>query len=200
MDKKIGIIASLALVAVPGLGMKYVTVSAMSSASAAESVAPAAAPVAAAPAVAAPAAPVAAVEPAPAPSEEGGWLWLMKKAQAAIGDWKALGWQAGLMALLVLLIGTFKNSILRKYLWDWAGNFKVLLPYVFALIMVLLSIPSGQWSLATLFLALTTGGGAVAINNLLAALEQSKLVGDKYVWLLDLIGKFLKKPEAKPVA
>lgn len=200
-SKTKAVVTSLVLVAAMLVGAKYVTVSAFSSAKAAEAVQPAAPAVAAPAAVApAPAAVAPAATPAeapaevqPAPNEEGGWVWLVTKVQGVFKDWKTIGWQAGLIALLVLLIGTFKNSVLRKYLWDWAGEAKVLLPYAFALIIVLLSIPKDQWGVATVFLAITTGGGAVALDNLLSGFKQTKL-GQKYVWLLDLIGSYLKKP------
>ena len=114
-----------------GIGMMITSAPTVAYAQAAQPPAAPAAPAVAAPVVAAPAAPAApAAEVAPAPVEECGISCVMTNVQKVFTDWKALGWQAGLMALLVLLISTFKNSILRKWLWDWMGEAKAVVPYV----------------------------------------------------------------------
>lgn len=173
-----------------GGGLGLMIVSAPQSVYAEEAKAPAAAPVAtAAPAAEAPA-PVAA----PA-EEECGISCQLTNFQKVFSDWKALGWQAGLMALLVAIIGTFKNTMLRKWLWDWAGEAKAVVPYVLAMIACLLAIPKDAWSFSTVLLALTTGGGAVALHQLLDALKKAPWVGEKYKWLIELIAKYTKKPE-----
>lgn len=140
------------------------------------------------------AAPAAEVAPAPKAEDECSISCVLTNFQKVFTDWKALGWQAGLMALLVLIVSTFKNTLLRKWLWDWAGEAKSVIPYVLAMLICLLAIPQADWSFATVLLALTTGGGAVALHQLLDSLKAAPWIGEKYKWIVELIGKWAKKP------
>lgn len=105
----------------------------------------------------------------------------------------AVKWQLTLAAILSLLIGTTKNSFLRKYLWDKLGAAKVLVAPVLSVIVVLIAVQPFTWG--SLVFALTTGMGAIAINEMLKAIKALPFVGPKYDKMLDAAAILLRKPK-----
>jgi hypothetical protein len=142
-----------------------------------------------------------AVAAAPAPVVEVPITNIFQDALKAIGDWKALGWQAGIAGILTVLISTMKNSLLRGLIWDKLPTMaKLLVAPVLALLAFFLGL--GKLDGATILMAITTGAASVYIHQLLDAVKEIPGVGPKYQWLIDLLAKLLKKPAAaaKPAA
>ena len=107
----------------------------------------------------------------------------------AIGEVKSMGWQVGVSALLAVLISTTKNSLLKQYVWDKLGAFKVMVAPALAMIMVALTV--SPFNAKAVLLALVTGAGAIAIHELLDAVKSLPMVGEKWKEIIDVIGKFL---------
>lgn len=143
------------------------------------------------PAAAAVAAPAAA-----SPVAEPGISEIFQGLVKAFSDFKALGWQAGLAALIMVLISSMKNSLLRQWIWskvpDWA---KILVAPLLSLIAFGLAMGK-DFSGAAFWAAITTGVAAVYMHELLDGLKKAPFVGEKWQWLVDVVGKFFKKPEA----
>ena len=113
-----------------------------------------------------------------------------------IGDWKNIGWQAGLAALLMLLLGTMKNSLLRKWLWDKIPQWgKVLVAPILSIIIFALGMP--KFGGPELIAALTTGAAAVYLHQLVKGLSEAPFVGGVMKSVLEFVAKLLKKPEEK---
>lgn len=147
--------------------------------------------------VVAPVVEAAAVAPAPvaAAVAEPGVAEIFQGLVKAFQDFQALGWQAGLAALIMVLISSMKNSLLRQFIWskvpDWA---KILVAPLLSLIAFGLAMGK-DFSGAAFWAAVTTGIAAVYMHELLDGLKKAPFVGEKWKWLVDVIGKFFKKPE-----
>lgn len=127
------------------------------------------------------------------PEEDLGYIF--SQLLKAIGDWKAIGWQAGLAGMLTLLIGTMKNSLLRAYIWDKIPQpAKVLVAPLVAIIVFALGMGK-DFSVGAFIAALTTGVASVYLHQLILALMQAPFVGEKVKAVLDFLAKLLKKPE-----
>lgn len=138
---------------------------------------------------------VEAAQAAVVPPEEN-LGFLFDQIMKAIGDWKAIGWQAGLAGLLTALIGTMKNSLLRAWLWDRIPHYaKVLVAPVVAIVVFALGMGK-DFGWGAFFAALTTGVAAVYLHQLISALKEAPFVGEKLKAVLDFLAKILKKPEA----
>lgn len=136
---------------------------------------------------------VAAVQP---PAAEVGLDVIFQQIMKAIGDWKALGWQAGLAAALTAIISTTKNSFLRGVIWakvpEWLKIFVA--PF---LAVIAFGLAMGKdFSWVAFWAAASTGVLAVYFHQMLDALKKAPFIGEKWKWLVDAIGKFFKKPEA----
>jgi hypothetical protein len=117
----------------------------------------------------------------------------------AIGDYKALGWQAGMSMIVMLIIASMKNSALRSMIWDKMKWGKVFVAPVLSLILVIAAQLKGGHPVdfKSLMLAMVTGAGALALHEILDGIKYLPGVGPMWVSLIDLIGKFLKKPDAQ---
>lgn len=121
---------------------------------------------------------------------------LFQQAAKAVSDWKSLGWQLGLAALITLLISSMKNSMLRGWIWDKIPNWLKL--FMAPLLSILaFALMSGNFSAATLAAAITTGVGSQYLHEMLDALKGAPFVGEKWSWLVDAIGSILKAPPKK---
>lgn len=110
----------------------------------------------------------------------------------AIGDWRAIGWQAGLAASIAVLISTMKNSLLRAWIWDKLGWWKVFVAPVLAMVAVLIFVK--PFDMKAVMLALTTGAGAIAIHQFLDALKNAPFIKPWMTPILDFLAKLLKSP------
>lgn len=127
------------------------------------------------------------------PEENLGFIF--EQILKAIGDWKAIGWQAGLAALLTVVIGTMKNSLFRAFIWDKIPQpFKVLVAPVVAILVFALGMGK-DFNLGALVAALTTGVASVYLHQLLLAIKELPFVGEKVKAVLDFLAKLLKKPQ-----
>lgn len=136
---------------------------------------------------------VAVVQP---PVAEVGLDVIFQQIMKAIGDWKSLGWQAGLAAALTAIISTMKNSFLRGVIWakvpEWLKIFVA--PF---LAVIAFGLAMGKdFSWVAFWAAASTGVLAVYFHQMLDALKKAPFIGEKWKWLVDAIGKFFKKPEA----
>jgi hypothetical protein len=111
----------------------------------------------------------------------------------AFSDFKALGWQAGLAALIMVLISSMKNTLLRQWLWskipDWA---KMLMAPFLSLIAFGLAMGK-DFSGAAFWAAITTGIAAVYMHELLDGLKSAPFIGEKWRWLVDVLGNLFGK-------
>lgn len=149
-------------------------------------------------------APVVAASPAPAAVAAPGMLDTIVETGKAIGkamqDWHMSGWQTGLMAILMIVLGLMKNSALRP-LWDkWNWYPKAFIAPGLALVVAMLASLKMGFSWNGVIVAVTTGVGAIAMHELMDGLKQVPVVGAKYGTLIDWLGKLLKKPEPPKVA
>lgn len=110
-------------------------------------------------------------------------------------DWKAFGWQAGLIALITLLLSTLKNSFLRTYLWDKLGPCKVFAAPILSMLAIFIGM--GEFSWAGALVGITTGGGAIALHQMLDGVKKMPGVGSVALSMADLLGKLLKAPPKK---
>lgn len=136
----------------------------------------------------------AVVEAAPAQPEVGIGQ-IMQDTVKAFSDWKMVGWQLGLAALITALISTMKNSFLRGLLWDKVPNWLKLFmaPLLSLLAFVLMS---GQgFSAPVVLAAITTGIGSQYLHEMLDALKGAPFVGSKWQWVVDVLGSLLKAPK-----
>lgn len=108
-------------------------------------------------------------------------------------DWKKLGWQAGLAALLMVLVSTLKNSMLRQFIWskipDWA---KITVAPALSILAFGLSLGK-DFTMAAFWAALTTGVAAVYMHEFLDGLKTAPFIGEKWAWLVDSVGKLFGK-------
>lgn len=145
----------------------------------------------AATAVAAPAA--AAVAPVAQAAAEPGIGEIFQGLVKAFADFKALGWQAGLAALIMVLISSMKNTLLRQWIWskipEWA---KMLVAPLLSLIAFALAMGK-DFSGAAFWAAVTTGVAAVYMHELLDGLKSAPFIGEKWKWLVDAIGTLFGK-------
>lgn len=134
-----------------------------------------------------------AAQPAAAPSEEKSLSDVMKEFVKVFEDWKKLGWQAGLAALLMCLVSTMKNSMLRQMIWskipDWA---KITVAPLLSILAFGLAMGK-DFSGAAFWAAVTTGVAAVYMHEFLDGLKTAPFVGEKWAWLVEAVGKFFGK-------
>jgi len=112
-----------------------------------------------------------------------------------VTDWKTLGWSAGVVALLTLIVSTMKNSVLRGLIWDKLGWAKVFVAPVLGIAMFLIGMQSFSWG--AVLLGFTSGVGAIALHQLLDGLKAIPGLGSGFVKLIDFLGGLLKKPPEK---
>ncbi len=118
--------------------------------------------------------------------------YLFKSIIEAVTSFKSVEWQVSASAFVFTLIASCRNSILSKYIWDKLGVYKGLAAPFMGIILALLSMQ--QFSLQALIVGVTTGAGAIAMNELLSAIKLLPGVGSKVVFIIDVIGRMLKNP------
>lgn len=115
-------------------------------------------------------------------------------------SWQSAGMLAGMSALVMLIIASLKNSMLRAMVWDKLKWGKVFVAPVMSIVLVFMGMMAkgmtidGKAVLAALFV----GGGAVALHEILDGLKQVPGIGGIWVNLIDMAGKLLGKPSDKP--
>lgn len=111
----------------------------------------------------------------------------------AVGDFKSLGWQAGLSALVMILIASMKVSLLRQYVWDKLGWFKVFVAPVLSLVVVFIGLfLTGQpFTMQAFVVAMVTGAGAVALNEMLDGVKNAPGVNSVIVFVANLLKSLL---------
>jgi hypothetical protein len=75
-----------------------------------------------------------------------------------------------------MLVSSLKVSFLRTLIWDKLGAFQVLLAPALSLAIAMLAVT--PFTAQTALAALLTGGGAVALHQMLDALKQAPFIGD----------------------
>lgn len=123
---------------------------------------------------------------------------LLDQLLKAIALFKMSGIYVGISAVVMLLVASMKNSILRTYVWDKLGGAKVLVAPALSLIAI--ALETGSLGLKEMLAAIMTGAGAVALHEFLDALKSMPGIGPMYVKVIDVIGLLLlKKAEPKPL-
>lgn len=117
---------------------------------------------------------------------------------ALFGDLKGyVAWQFKAVAVIYVLIGSIKVSVLAP-LWDKLGKAKALVAPVLAMVAALfVTWGSGPLSLPTVFIALTTGAGALALADILGAVKQAPGVNPVWLAVVGFLEKVLKKPSTE---
>ena len=112
--------------------------------------------------------------------------------------WKEMGWQAGLAALMTVLLSTLKNSLLRAWLWDKIpASVKVFVAPILGIFIFALGM--GQFDAKIFWAGLTTGVASVYLHQVFEALKQAPWIGEKFKGVIAWIASLLKKPESKAV-
>lgn len=140
---------------------------------------------------------VAEVAPAAAPAvTEPDIAAIFQQIMKAIGDWKAIGWQAGLAGVLTVLLSTMKNSLLRAWLWDKVPEWgKVMVAPLLSIAIFALGM-GAAFDVKAFFAALTTGAAAVFLHQFLDGLKKAPFIKEWMKSVIDFLAKLLKKPEA----
>jgi hypothetical protein len=108
------------------------------------------------------------------------------------GDWKSLSYQYQISAVIFLLIGLTKNSLVRPH-WDKLGDAKVIAAPVLSLVAFLLLVQ--PFTLEAALAAVTTGAAAVYFSQVFDLIKKIPGVGPMIVMIVDLIGKIFRKPQ-----
>lgn len=108
------------------------------------------------------------------------------------GDWKGLSAQAKISAVIFLVLGATKNSLLAP-LWNKLGDAKFLAGPALSLLGALILVQ--PFTLQTAIAAITTGAAAGYFSQLLDYLKTLKGIGPILTSIIDIIGVVLKKPE-----
>jgi hypothetical protein len=115
--------------------------------------------------------------------------FLMEVLQAVSG-WKGMPVQFVLAGVVALLVSSLKVDLLRKYLWDRLGSYKVLLAPALSLLGAVLMVQPFTW--ATFWASLTTGAGAIALYELFKAAKALPGLSPLVSKILDLISGLFK--------
>lgn len=124
-----------------------------------------------------------AVEPAPSD--------LLGALLRALADWQSVGWQAGVAALLTILISTVKLSWAQVY-WNKLGYFKVFVAPVLSLVAVAIAAPA--LDAKAMYVAITTGAGAVFLHQILDSVKKMPGLKKPISIVIDIVSKLLGKP------
>lgn len=135
----------------------------------------------------------AAAMPAPTEPDLGS---IFQQVLSMFQTWKAMGWQAGLAALMTVLLSTMKNSLLRAWLWDKIpASVKVLVAPILGILIFALGM--GKFDGQVFWAGITTGVASVYLHQLLDALKEAPYIGEKVKAVIAWLASLLKKPEAK---
>jgi len=120
---------------------------------------------------------------------------VIAQATKVVADWKDMGWKAGLLALITLLLSTLKVSFLRAFLWDKLGDLKVFVAPMLGMAAVFLSMQEFSWAGA--LVGFTTGMGAIALHQMLDALKNRPKLGSIPRMIVNFLSSILKAPPKK---
>lgn len=145
----------------------------------------------------------AVVVPTPPPGSEvqlGDWLKSVLDLFGGLGQY--VNWQLKAVAIIFVVIGSFKVSALAP-LWEKLGKGKAFVAPILGVVASLLAVwgsnvSAFSWSAA--FIAISTGAGALALADLFDAVKKWPGVGPVVVSIITVLEKLLKKPqtESKP--
>lgn len=88
--------------------------------------------------------------------------------------------------IITVLLSSLKVSLLRQYLWDKMGEFKVWAPIILGLAVGLLQQGSSL-NLASAFVYISVGAGAVLFHELLDTVKAIPGIGPVWVAVIDFI-------------
>jgi hypothetical protein len=102
-------------------------------------------------------------------------------------------------SIIMLIISSMKNSLLRELLWDKLGDgLKPWIAPLLGLIAGLLGVASeGPVTFASVFAYMSAGAGAIILHELLGTLKAMPGIGPVYLSIIDIIQRALKSPKAK---
>jgi hypothetical protein len=107
-------------------------------------------------------------------------------------DSKGLSYQYKIATALFLIVGLFKNSMMKP-LWDKLGKFKPLVAPLLSLIAFLFMVQ--PFTFSTFVAAITTGAAAGYFSQVLDALKTFPKIGYVAAVISDVVGKVFKRPQ-----
>jgi hypothetical protein len=110
---------------------------------------------------------------------------------STVGGWKGMPVQFILSGVLALVVSSLKVDFIRSLLWDRLGAAKVLLAPVLSLLGALVVVQPFTWE--TVWVALSTGAGAIALYEIVNGLKTLPFVSPLVSKVLDLASLFFKK-------
>jgi len=110
---------------------------------------------------------------------------------STVGGWKGMPVQFILSGVLALVVSSLKVDFIRSLLWDKLGEAKVLLAPVLALLGALVAVQPFTW--ATVWVALSTGAGAIALYEIVNAVKKLPFISPAVSKVLDIVSLFFKK-------
>jgi hypothetical protein len=99
---------------------------------------------------------------------------------------------------IMLLISIWKSSLVRP-MWDKLGGFQVLVAPVLGIALAMAQLPGG-FSWANIVAGSTTGLLAIAMHEMMTAIENLPMVGAKYKSMVAWVDSLLFRPAAPPAA
>ena len=119
----------------------------------------------------------------------------MAQVFEAVKGFGGMSWGLKVAAILFLVIGSMKVSILRTYTWDkvpaalkvWLAPFLAFLAGMFSL-GTFDKVQLAAWAFA--------GAGAVLLDQVLDGIKKIPGIGAQYIAVIDFISMLLRKPKA----
>lgn len=110
---------------------------------------------------------------------------------STVGGWKGMPVEFILSGVLALIVSSLKVDLIRSLLWDRLGSYKVLLAPGLSLLGALVVVQPFTWG--TVWVALSTGAGAIALYEIVKALKTLPFISPAVSKVLDLADLFFKK-------
>lgn len=110
---------------------------------------------------------------------------------SALGSMKGMQWQLAAASFITILISALKVSAWRP-LWNKLGWFKAFLaPMLSIFVVMLTAMSAGNFGWKSAVTALVTGGGALAIHELLDSFKGIPGIGGTWLAIIEWVSKML---------
>jgi hypothetical protein len=98
----------------------------------------------------------------------------------------SMTWQVKLAALIALIVSSMNVTLLKSWVWDKLGNFKIWLAPALGLVAgVLNALNGGSWGDVWQYVA--AGGGAVFVHEILDLVKLIPGIGSMWINLINMI-------------
>lgn len=120
----------------------------------------------------------------------------LTQVMLAVKEFGGLTWGLKVGLICNLLVASSKVSAIRPFTWDKIPlSTRVFVAPLLAIIGGLVAL--GKFDLPSLAAWAMAGGGAILLDQLLAALKEAPWVGEKYKAFIVFVSQLLRKPGAK---